>query len=128
MQVCGTIPFNMSRWIRFLLALLVGAAGGLFYGWQIDPVKYVDTTPDSLRSDYRSDYVLMVAEAYQSDHDLDLAARRLALLGSSPPAEIALDALLFAEGHGWLDADLDLMRDLYTVLQTWNPALEIPAP
>ncbi len=118
----------MSRWICFVLALIVGAAGGLLYGWQINPVKYVDTTPDSLRVDYRSDYVLMTAEAYHIDKDLAVAARRLAMLGSAQPADIALEAVLFAEAQGWMDADLALMRELYMALQTWNPALESPAP
>ncbi len=74
----------MSRWIRFFLVIAIGAAGGLFYGWVINPVKYVDTTPDTLRIDYKSDYVLMVAESYGADGDLALAARRLALLGDTP--------------------------------------------
>ncbi len=63
---------------------------GLLYGWVIDPVDFVDLTPDTLRADYRADYILMVAEAYQSENDLDLAARRLAIFGSDPPAEIVV--------------------------------------
>jgi hypothetical protein len=116
----------MSRWIRFLLAILLGAAGGLLYGWMLNPVKYVDATPDSLRVDYKTDYVLMVAEAYAADSDLPQAARRLALLGSQPPADIASEAVLFAERQGYLDNDLTLMRQLYTSLQTFVPAAGTP--
>ena len=47
----------MSRWTLPLLALLIGIALGLVYGWIISPVEYVDTTPDTLRADYRADYV-----------------------------------------------------------------------
>jgi hypothetical protein len=116
----------MSRWIRFLIAIAIGAALGLFYGWAVSPVEYVDTSPASLRIDYKSDYVLMVAESYQLEEDLDLAVRRLALLGSDPPTETVRQALLFAERQGYTDADIALMRGLLRDLETWNPLLEAP--
>jgi hypothetical protein len=118
----------MSRWIRFLLAIALGAAVGLFYGWVVNPVKYVDTTPDTLRIDYKSDYVLMVAEAYSTDSDLALAARRLALLGDTPPVETVREATLFAERQGYIDADVALMRQLLAAMQTWTPSAETRAP
>ncbi len=43
--------------------LVLGVWLGLWYGWRVSPVRYVSTTPDLLRQDYRDDYVLMVAEA-----------------------------------------------------------------
>ena len=110
----------MSRWIRFLLVMIVGIAGGLLYGWVLNPVKYVDTTPDTLRIDYKTDYVLMVAETYHADKDLDLAVRRLSILGE-PPAEITLQAILFAEQNGYTDNDLLLMRTLSGALQLLKP-------
>jgi hypothetical protein len=118
----------MSRWIRFLLAIAIGAAGGLFYGWVLNPVKYVDTTPDTLRIDYKSDYVLMVAEAYNSDNDLALAARRLALLGDAPLIDTVREAVLFAERQGYVDSDVALMRQLLSALQTWTTPVETHAP
>jgi len=118
----------MSRWIRFFLAIALGAAAGLLYGWLVNPVKYVDTTPDTLRVDYKSDYVLMVAEAYRAETDLALAARRLALLGDTPPAEIVRQATLFAESQGYTDADVVLMRNLQAALQSWTPSQETPYP
>lgn len=117
----------MARWIRFLLALLIGAAGGLFYGWVISPVEYVDTTPDSLKIDYKSDYVLMVAEAYSVENDVLLAMQRLGLLGGAP-GETVRQAVLFAEREGFLDSDVALMKALQDALAAWNPALETPLP
>ena len=58
-----------SRWILFIIAILAGAGLGLLYGWVINPVDYVDTAPDTLRIDYKTDFVLMVAEAYQGESD-----------------------------------------------------------
>ena len=119
---------TMARWIRFILVILVGVAAGLFYGWIIKPVQYVDTTPDSLHLAYQSDYVLMIAESYSAEGDLAMSVRRLALLGTSPPADTVQKAFLYAESNGWSDADVALMRSLYLDLQAWNPSLENPAP
>ena len=83
----------MSRWILFFITIALGFGAGLYYGWRIDPVEYVDTEPDSLRADYQADYVLMVAEAYQGDGDLELARTRLKALASQPPAEIVAAAI-----------------------------------
>jgi hypothetical protein len=113
----------MRRWIWFFIVVLLGVAAGLYYGWVINPVKYVDTTPAKLRSDYQTDYILMVAEVYQGEGDLDLAARRLAVLGDSPPAEIVRQAMILAAQIPYADSDQDLLSQLASALQTWTPSL-----
>lgn len=118
----------MARWIRFFIAIFIGVGMGLAYGWLVNPVKYVDTTPDTLRIDYRTDYVLMVAEAYQSDSDSALAVRRLALLGETPPVEMVSDAILFAQKTGYADNDLATLQTLFGAIQAYDIASETPAP
>ena len=116
------------------MVVAVGIGLGLFYGWVIDPVKYVDTTPDSLRIDFKSDYVLMVAEAYNSDRDLGLAVSRLGLLGTKAPTDLVQQAVLFAldkDSQGkqhYIDADVALMQALLQALQTNLPASGTPTP
>ena len=107
----------MPRWLIPLLAAIVGAAAGVLYGWVINPVKFVDTTPASLRADYRTDYVLMVAEAYHADHNVELASRRLAIFGSESPAELSLLAVQTGEGLGYSQDDLSLLQELTRALQ-----------
>lgn len=111
----------MPRWLSILIAMLLGLALGLVYGWKINPVQYSDITPDVLSDDYRTDYVLMVSEAYRSEQDLDLAAERLAVLGSDPPATIAGEAEVFARQYGYPAEDLSLLQELSVALQTWQP-------
>jgi hypothetical protein len=118
----------MRRWIWFLIAVLVGIAGGLYYGWYVNPVKYVETTPATMRIDYQTDYILMVAEAYQAEGNLDLAARRLAVLGETPPAEIVRQAMIYAAQIRYADSYQDLLGKLASDLQTWNPLLGAPTP
>lgn len=105
-----------------MLFVILGIGLGLLYGWVINPVKYVDTTPAKLRSDYQTDYILMVAEAYQAEGDLDLAARRLAVLGDSSPAEIVRQAMILAAQINYADSDQELLSQLASALQTWVPA------
>lgn len=119
---------SMVRWILFFISVGVGIAAGLYYGWVINPVHYVDTTPDTLRADYKADYVLMAAEAYQKDGDLQTAARRLAVLGDARPQESVAKATLFATQAGYGSADLSLMQKLGEALQTWTPVPETSTP
>lgn len=118
----------MRRWFWFLIVVTLGIGMGLAYGWVINPVKYVDTTPANLRQDYQTDYVLMVAEAYQAEGDLDVAARRLAVLGDILPAEIVRQAMIFAAQNGYADSDQDILSQLASALQTWSPASGVPQP
>lgn len=111
----------MPRWLPILFFIILGIALGLIYGWVIAPVQYTDITPDGLRIDYRTDYVLMVAEAYRAEQDPALAARRLAVLGSEPPAVISGEAESFARQAGYPSDDLTLIQELSVGLQTWQP-------
>ena len=101
-----------SRVARFLIGLALGIVLGLGYAWRIQPVAYFDTAPDSLRQDYRVDYILMVAQSYQGDGDLRLALLRLAALGPRPPAEAVERAIRFAEENDFTEVDLEALRRL----------------
>jgi len=111
----------MPRWFPIFIAAALGLALGLIYGWAINPVQYTDITPDALRIDYRTDYVLMVAEAYQAEQDPALAAQRLAVLGSDPPSIIAGEAYRYAQQSAYPADDLTLIQELEVALQTWQP-------
>jgi hypothetical protein len=114
----------MSRWIRFFVVFFIGLAASLFYAWIINPVKLVETSPDTLREDYKADYVLMVAEIYHADGNLEQATQRLALLGNATPGQIVDAALTYARGEMNDDQaiypveDLEMMQLLVDALKT----------
>lgn len=109
-----------TRWIFILIALILGISAGLAYGWYIDPIQFFDLTPDTLRADYKTDYVLMTAEAYRFEQDPGTAARRLAIFGAQTPSAIATEALEYARTNGFPDSDIALMQELVTAMQAWN--------
>ncbi len=125
MQAKSNVPIShsimkTSRILFILLALAVGVGMGLAYGWLVDPVDFFDLTPDTLRADYKTDYVLMTAEAYRVEQDPGLAARRLAIFGSQSPSAIASQGLEYARTNGFADPDIALIQDLVTAMQAWS--------
>lgn len=74
-------------WLPVVLGLIVGIAGGLYYAWAIDPVEYTDTSPASLRADFKAAYLTLIASAYAADGDLGRAQARLALFPDPDPSE-----------------------------------------
>jgi hypothetical protein len=112
---------RIIRMILFLVMIVIGLGIGIYYGWMVNPVRYVNTTPDTLRYDYKADYALMVAEVYQNEQNLTLAARRLALMGSDSPGRTVQRAIMDGRDIGYSAHDLELLEKLSFDLQIWSP-------
>jgi hypothetical protein len=117
-----------SRWFRFFIVIAIGIAAGLYYGWVIDPVEFVDATPEMLSADYKTDYVLMVSESFHADQDLALAISRLADLGNAPPAKLVQDAIDSGRAHDYAEQDLELMQALADALSSQSASLGTLSP
>jgi len=70
-----------------ILALTIGIGLGIFYAWTIAPVRYINTMPNTLRSDFKDQYRILIAASYSSSHDLARAKSRLELLGDADPVQ-----------------------------------------
>ena len=112
------------RGIAAAVALVLGMALGLAYGWIVDPLRLSDTTPAALRADYRTDYVLMVAETYHRQQDSEAARRQLAVFGGQSPAAICDQALQDARRASYSPNDLGLLQELLRALQPVGPTPE----
>ena len=66
-----------------LTGLIIGIALGVLYSRYFQPVEYVDTTPASLRLDFKDQYRALIAAAYLANGDLIRARARLELLEDS---------------------------------------------
>lgn len=119
----------MQRYILFAIFIVTGLAGGLYFGWVLNPVQVGDTSPEILRLDFQSDYVLMVAEIYQSEQNPELAIQRLDFLGAANPLEKTTQALDFARRANFASPDILLLEQLDAALRAWDPSLEFtPTP
>jgi hypothetical protein len=118
------LRWRKRRLIFFFLAILLGAAAGIGYGWIINPVNYTDTGPETLSSDYQADYVLMVAELYHTDGDPVMAVARLKYLGDQPPLEILDSAIAFAQEHQYASGDQQIMSVLRQAISQLFPEVE----
>lgn len=100
----------------FLLAIAVGVGLGFLYGWVINPPGASNTSPATLRSDYKADSVLMIAEIYKQDQNLPGAQASLASLGDA--LTVSQNALLTAQQLGYAYADVETMARLVQALQS----------
>lgn len=109
--------------IRTAIAAAVGLLMAFAIGWWIWPVQYTNTAPDVLRQDYRDDYVVMVATAYEVEQDLQQARNRLKLLDPEEPAApvVELAERLIEAGGG--AEDITYLARLAWVLGTLPPPL-----
>jgi len=105
-----------KRVFWFSLSIVIGIAAGLVFGWVVEPRRFAESAPNTLRSDYKADYVLMVAEVYQKDKDLTLAVSRLAVLGSDLPVRTVQESIITASGLGYTRQDLQLLGKLSQAL------------
>lgn len=89
-----------------LTAIVLGIGLGLLYSWVINPVDYVNTPPISLREDYKDQYRVVIATAFEATGDLQRARDRLALLGDEDPslALVAQAQRYLAEGKDYANA------------------------
>jgi hypothetical protein len=74
--------FDQHRWAGLVLGLVVGIILGLVFARLFVDVELVNTTPGSLRSDFREDYLLWVARNYESQSLADPEWARNRLLGA----------------------------------------------
>jgi hypothetical protein len=108
------------------LGILVGLALGFAIGWWLWPVQYTNTSPGALRRDYRDDYILMVAAAYElGDGDVEQAQRRLGLLDAQEPTAPLVELITRLTEAGRSSADItrliNLAQALDVVPETLTP-------
>lgn len=122
-----------NRYAFFGLTILLGFVAAVYYGWAVRPVTLRDAEPTLLREDYRADYVLMVAESFAADHEVERAIGALGFLSedqqSYNPLDLVNDALAFGADAGYSAADLELLQSLAAALKTFDPGFAVtPTP
>lgn len=108
------------RLFLFIFSIIFGIFIGVLYGWFINPVDYSQVQLSSLRPDFKTDYVLMVAESYHEDRDVAMAANWLKSLGDESPVRISRTALDTAQELGYDEDDVELLNELSEAFVLWS--------
>ena len=68
--------------IAAVVALVVGFVIGLTWGWGVQPVEWVDASPELLNRNYQRDYLRMTIDSFLTNSDTALAVQRWQNLGT----------------------------------------------
>ncbi len=106
--------------------LAIGAGLGLFYGWVVSPVQYVQGPMSDLSRRYKDEYTVMVAAAYQVDGDLTEALRRLKPLGVTNIPQYVRDVTerYISESGPGQEADIRNLVVLSRALGYYTPPMQ----
>jgi len=114
-----------------IIGLLSGMGLGLWYGWEVDPLEYMDTDMAHLHEVHREGLLLMVSEAYALDGDLDAARARISLLSLPDPGNAVADLAERVIAQNWthpyihalvrMATAMDVRRDSF---RPYQPSLD----
>lgn len=119
---------RIRRFFWFSVILLAGLAVGLITGWVIIPAGVEEASTASLRVDYKTDLVLMVAETYSGEGDLAAALQRLSEIENVTPLRQVQQAILNAQQMGYARSDIETLAYLFQDLQTPTPTPQETQP
>jgi hypothetical protein len=112
---------HLARYFWFSLSILLGLLIGLVLGSRFLPLPYESLPLNSLRADYKSDYVLMIAEAYHADHNIQQAQDLIKDIGPESPPYQVQQAMVEARSLGYSQQDVEWMNQLQQDLQKIAP-------
>lgn len=77
----------------FLLGLIIGLAGSLYYAWIVSPVIYTDASPARFSEPYKAEYIFLVSQSFAVNGSWEQTQRRLAALDDPALTQTVTDLL-----------------------------------
>jgi hypothetical protein len=111
------------RHLSLVVGLGIGLALGLVYTWVINPVELINTYPALLRTDYRRDWVRLVALSYVADEDLERVRVRLTGLSQEDIASAIRPLIEQYAAAGYSAETLRRLTTLAQVFDVHTPAM-----
>ncbi|HLC05648.1 MAG TPA: hypothetical protein VJK02_21625 [Anaerolineales bacterium] len=109
---------TQRKWVLPGIAIVIGIALGVAYAWVVNPVRWVEGTPEQLRADLQQDYLRMAIDSYSINRDVDLAIERYQSLGSH--AQVTLEEIGANPGQA-RPTDIQNFR---AVVEIFKPSVE----
>ena len=107
---------------NLLLGIFIGLALAVGFAWTRTPEPN-SATLDVLRPEYKIDYVVMVAQAYAADSNLDLARTRLQAINKNDQGKYVAEVTRLLITKGAPPTDLRALVTLTTALGGTPPTL-----
>ena len=118
---------NEKHGFWYLLSgLAIGLGIGILVAWVIAPIQYVNTTPASLRLDFKDEYRFMIASAYAANNDLLRAQARLGTLEDTDALKALGEQAQRMLASSSPMNEVQILADLSTALQTQPTAVSNP--
>jgi hypothetical protein len=86
--------------LHIIIGIFLGLGFGIYYAWGLQPVTYVDTVPETLRTDLKDEYRILIAQAYLANGDVARAQARLSLLNEVDAANVLAVQAQLANASG----------------------------
>lgn len=107
--------------------LALGIGFGLLIAWVLSPVQFINTSPSSLRLDFKDEYRFMIASAYSANGDLARARARLDTIGDADPIKaLGAQAQRLLANNSSMQV-VKVLADLSEALQTYQTSTVTPS-
>ncbi len=112
----------------FLVGLIVGLIGGLYYAWVANPTVYLNASPARLHEDFKDEYIFLVSQSYAATGDWETAEQRLAALDDEAIAQTVAAQLERYLRDGKPAPVMNNLAALAAQLGVSSPAIAVFAP
>jgi hypothetical protein len=109
--------------LLIIIGCAIGLGLGLILGWVVWPTQFTDANPAVLQTQYRREYIQMIAATYTLDGDLTAAQQRLATVGQDHQ-ELLISLLLDMILQQQDERDIRQLTRLANDLGLYTPAMD----
>ena len=109
--------------LYLITGLIIGLLLGIFYGWVINPTRYVDISPQSLLTDQKKQYMLLISQSYQANEDIGRSYARIKQMMDPVDMDQLRTMLLSMEMDTNYRDQFEVMRNFINDLDIYTQAM-----
>lgn len=109
--------------LYLITGLILGLLLGIFYGWVINPTRYVDISPQSLLTEQKKQYMLLISQSYQANEDIGRSYARIKQMMDPVDMDQLRTMLLSMEMDNNYRDQFEVMRNFINDLDIYTQAM-----